>query len=125
MGTRVERNRHTGRVKSGLHVRSDILDSLLPMKTLRLLALLAALTTTALAEGKVEFKPDDTAATVLGRQVGQRVELRLKSGDKLAGKIEKVGDKAVHLAAIAGQELFDAVVLLDDVSAILIRTGGK
>jgi hypothetical protein len=83
-----------------------------------------AFTTSALAQGKVGFSAD-TAASVLKRQAGQRVELRLKSGEKIAGKVETVGDKAVHLSALTGQDFFDAVVLLEDVSAVLIRTGGK
>ncbi len=91
---------------------------------LQLLACLA-LAATALAEGKVGFAADDTAASVLKRQAGQRVELRLKSGEKIAGKVEAVGDKAVHLSALTGQDFFDAVVLLEDVSAVVIRTGGK
>ena len=96
------------------------------MKTLQLLFLVMLLTgTAAFADGKLEFQPTDTVKTVLDKQVGQKVELRLKGGEKLAGKVEKVGDKAVHLSAIAGQELFDAVVVLEDVAAVLIRTGGK
>lgn len=91
---------------------------------LTLLSILA-LTTAVLAEAKVGFLNDDTAASVLKRQAGQRVELRLKSGEKIAGKVEAVGDKAVHLSALTGQDFFDAVVLLEDVSAIVIRTGGK
>ena len=82
-----------------------------------------ALTATSLAQSKVGFAPDDTAASVLKRQAGQRVELRLKSGEKLAGKVEAVGEKTVHLSALTGPEFFDAVVLLDDVSAVIIRTG--
>ena len=84
-----------------------------------------AFTTSALAQGKVGFSADDTAASVLKRQAGQRVELRLKSGEKIAGKVETVGNNAVHLSALTGQDFFDAVVLLEDVSAVLIRTGGK
>lgn len=91
---------------------------------LRILAIIV-LTTTAFADGKVGFAADDTAASVLKRQAGQRVELRLKSGEKIAGKVEAVGDKAVHLSALTGQEFFDAVVLLDEISAVVIRTGGK
>ncbi len=95
------------------------------MKTLRIIALVTAIAATAFAEGKVEFKPDDTAASVLKRQVGQRVELRLKSGEKLAGKVEAIGEKTVHLSAVTGQELFDAVVVLEDVSVVLVRTAAK
>jgi len=90
-----------------------------------LLTVLTVLTlaTTTLAQSKVGFVPDDTAASVLKRQAGQRVELRLKSGEKLWGKVEAVGEKAVHLSALTGQDFSDAVVLLDDVSAVIIRTG--
>jgi hypothetical protein len=95
------------------------------MKTLRILALVTTLAASALAEGKVGFTPDDTVATVLTRQVGQRVELRMNSGEKLAGKVEAVGAKTVHLSSLTGQEFFDAVVALDKVSAVIIRTGGK
>jgi hypothetical protein len=96
------------------------------MKTLRFLTLVLLLTGAfAFADGKLEFQATDTIKTVLDKQVGQKVEVRLKGGEKIAGKVEKVGDKAVHLSAIAGQELFDAVVVLDDVAAVLVRTGGK
>ena len=95
------------------------------MKALRILSITLALTASALAEGKVDFKADDTTASVLKRQAGQRVELRLKSGEKLVGKVEAVGDKAVHISAVAGQEMFDAVVTLEDISAVLIRTAAK
>ncbi len=92
------------------------------MKTLSLLALMTTLATATAADSKVGFTPDDTAATVLTRQVGQRVELQLRSGQKIAGKIEGVGKTAVHVSAVTGQEFFDAVVILEDISAVLIRT---
>ena len=95
------------------------------MKTLQLLILSTALATTALADARVDFKPDDTTATVLKRQEGQRVELRLKSGEKFSGKVEAIGLKAVHLSALSGQELFDAIIMLDDIAAVLIRTSSK
>ncbi len=39
----------------------------------------------------LEPKADDTVKSVLARQVGQNVELRLKNGEKIAGKVEMVG----------------------------------
>ena len=94
------------------------------MKTLRLLLLAITLTATAFAD-KLAFDPADTVATILKKQTGQKVELLTKSGQKLGGKIEVVGEKAVHLSAITGQDFFDAVVMIDDISAVLVRTGGK
>ena len=93
------------------------------MKHILCLLILAA--NLALADAPIGFQPADTTATVLKRQAGQRVELRLKSGEKISGKVEAVGDKTVHLSAVTGQELFDAVVVLDDISAVLVRTGAK
>jgi hypothetical protein len=93
------------------------------MKTLALFALMATLTTASLsADDKVGFKPNDTTASVLQRQAGQKVEIRLKSGDKIAGKIEAVGESTVHVSSLTGQEFYDAIVLLEDISAIVIRT---
>jgi hypothetical protein len=94
------------------------------MKTLRHLALAAMLTSAAFAD-KLAFDSADTAATILVKQTGQKVELRMKSGEKISGKVEAVGGKAVHLSALAGQEFYDAVVLIDEISAVIVRTGGK
>jgi hypothetical protein len=94
------------------------------MKTLQILTLTAAMTATALAD-KLAFDAADTAASILKKQTGQKVELRMKSGEKLGGKVEAVGAKAVHLSALTGQEFFDAAVMLDDISAVIVRTGGQ
>ena len=95
------------------------------MKTLALLALIGSLATATLAADKVGFVDTDTPATVLARQVGQTVDLRLKSGEKISGKLKAVGGKTVHITALSGQEFYDAVVVIDDISAVVIRNDGK
>ena len=90
------------------------------MKTLRILTLLTTLTCAAMADGK--FDAADTTASALKKQIGQRVELRMKSGEQIAGKLEAVGDKAAHVTALSGMELFEAVVSLDDISAVIFRS---
>jgi hypothetical protein len=92
------------------------------MKYAALALVFAALLATGFAEGKVDFQTSDTVKTVLERQAGQKVELRLSSGEKIGGKVEKVGEKTVHLSAVTGQEFFDAVVVLEEVTAVLVRT---
>jgi hypothetical protein len=92
------------------------------MKNTLFALVFTALLATGFAEGKVDFQTSDTIKTVLERQAGQKVELRLTSGEKLSGKVEKVGEKTVHLSAITGQEFFDAVVVLEEVTAVLVRT---
>ncbi len=94
------------------------------MKNL-LLILVLTLVASFTASAGLEFQPSDTMATVLKRQVGQRVEVRLTSGEKLAGKVAAVGETTVHLSALTGQEFFDAVVVLDDISAVVVRAGGN
>ena len=74
------------------------------------------------AQGKVDLQPSDTILGILQKNVGQTVELRMKSGEKIGGKIEKVGDKLVHLSQLTGAEFFDAAVDAADVSAVIVRT---
>lgn len=92
------------------------------MKALTVLALMTTLASSTIAADKVGFTASDTPATVLKRNEGQKVELRLKSGEKLSGKVTAVGEKSLHLSELTGQEFYDAVVLLDDVSVVIIRT---
>jgi hypothetical protein len=60
-------------------------------------------------------------ASILRRQNGQVVELRLVSGEKIGGKVEKVGENLVYLTQLTGQEFFEAVVDLESVSAVVVR----
>jgi hypothetical protein len=77
------------------------------------------------AQGKIDLQPSDTIVGILQKNVGQTVELRMKSGEKIAGKIEKVGDKLVHLSQLTGAEFFDAAVDTADVSAVVVRAKSK
>ena len=95
------------------------------MKTIQLLILTLAMNAAALADNALAPVKDSTHATVLQAQSGKLVELRLKSGEKLGGKVTFVGDHVVHLTAITGQEMFEATVSLDAISAVLVRTNAK
>jgi hypothetical protein len=74
------------------------------------------------AQGKIDLQTSDTVLGILQKNVGQVVELRMKSGEKIGGKIEKVGDKLVHLSQLTGAEFYDAAVDTADVSAVVVRT---
>ena len=87
--------------------------------------IIVAICVTALGQAKVELQATDTMRTVLERQVGQVVDLRLESGEKMGGKIEKVTDKLVHLSALSGAEFYDAVVDIEGISAVTVRTKTK
>lgn len=96
------------------------------MKTLRTLALVIAFTSPVLAaDPGLAPKSDDSIQTVLKRQVGHKVELRLESGSSIAGKVESVGESTVFLTALTGAEFYEAVVVLDDISAVVARSAAK
>ncbi len=87
-------------------------------------AAILLLTVTSAFAG-LEPKADDTVKSILSRQVGQSVELRLKNGEKIAGKVEMVGKDLVQLTQLAGAEFYEAVVVMDDVAAVVARAKAK
>ena len=84
-------------------------------------ALLLCATFTATA-ADLKVAPGDTIESVLGAQKDKRVTLRLRSGHELNGTVRAVGAKVVQISAPAGREFFDAVVPLDAIEAVLVRT---
>jgi hypothetical protein len=93
--------------------------------SLVILFILAVVHSNLFAQNKIELQPSDTIISILQRNTGQVVELRMKSGEKISGKVEKVGDKLVHLSQLTGAEFFDAAVDTSDVAAVIVRTKGK
>src|SRR3982074_3325125 len=83
------------------------------------------LATAGWAESTIDLQPNDTIQTVLQRQVGQPVELRMKSGEKLGGKLEKLNEKVAHLTQLTGAEYFDAVVAVENIAAVVVRAKTK
>jgi hypothetical protein len=81
--------------------------------------------TNLFGEGKIDLQTGDTILGILQKNVGQTVELRMKSGEKIAGKVEKVGDKLVHISQLTGAEFFDAAVDAADIAAVIVRTKSK
>ncbi|HYJ04381.1 MAG TPA: hypothetical protein VEX43_04565 [Chthoniobacterales bacterium] len=77
------------------------------------------------AQSKIDLQTGDTILSILQKNTGQTVELRMKSGDKIGGKVEKVGDKLVHLSQLTGAEFFDAAVDSEEVAAVVLRTKSK
>ncbi len=75
----------------------------------------------AFAQSKPVLQPNDTIHSILAQQVGKPVELRMKSGEKMAGKLEKVSDKLAHLSQLADADFYDAVVEIESVAAVVVR----
>ena len=87
--------------------------------TLLLAALLA--TQPALAQ-ELKVGSAATVESLITAQKGKRITVRTRSGQELTGVVREVTPKLVHLGGLAGREFFDAVVALDSVEAVIVRT---
>lgn len=70
---------------------------------------------------KLDIQSSDTIKSILLRQTGKQVKLRLRNGEELGGVVSKVGDNVVQLSELTGREFFDAAVSLDAISAVIVR----
>src|SRR5262249_10721033 len=88
--------------------------------------IIAAMTCSSLlAQEKATLQPNATVLGILQGSVGKGVELHLRSGEKMGGKVAQVTDNIVHLSNLAGAEFFDAFVDVKDVSAVVVRVAGR
>ena len=85
------------------------------MKLVTVGILSAALLATPLVASAADIK------ATLESHKGKRVSLRLQAGEDVTGKVVSVEGGTVHLTELAGREFFDAVVEIDDVSAVIYR----
>jgi hypothetical protein len=94
--------------------------------SLRLGIIIAALACSSLlAQEKATLQPNATVFGVLQGTAGKAVELHLRSGEKMGGKVAEVTDNVVHLSHLTGAEFFDAFVNVSDVSAVVVRVSGR
>jgi hypothetical protein len=49
---------------------------------------------------------------------GKDVHLLLRSGQTIQGYVKSVGDHFLHLEKLAGKDFYDALVRMDDISAV-------
>ena len=63
-----------------------------------------------------------TVESLITAQKGKRVTVRTRSGQELTGVVREVTPRFVQLGALSGREFFDAVVSLDAVEAVIVRT---
>ena len=85
------------------------------------LVMIAVVNPNAIAQTSLDLQANDTIRTVLGRQVGKPVELRLKSGEKIGGKLAKVTDRLAHLSQLADADFYDAAVEIDSIAVVVVR----
>jgi hypothetical protein len=74
---------------------------------------------------KPAIQPNATVISILQGNAGKAVELQLRSGEKIGGRVGQVTDNILHLSHLTGAEFFDASVDVKDISAVVIRAGGR
>lgn len=96
-------------------------------RTVLLLTLLVlpALTVAADRKDKYLINPNDDIKTILEKEIDLPVKLRLKSGAEINGTVARVGVHVVQIAELAGMEFYDAVININDISAVLFKVRKK
>jgi hypothetical protein len=87
-----------------------------------LLGATLAFATMSASSAELNIAANQNVESVLAVQKGKRVSVRLRSGQEISGSVKHVTPRLVQIAAIAGKEFFDAVIPLEAVEAVLIRT---
>ena len=77
------------------------------------------------AQEKVSLQPNATVLSILQASAGKAVELHLRSGEKVGGKVGQVTDNLVFLSNLTGAEFYNAFVDVKNVSAVVVRAGGR
>ena len=91
-------------------------------RALSTLLIAAALACAAPVHAQLQVSSSDTVESVLRAQKDKRVTLRLRSGQEITGVVRTSNARVVQIGAVSGREFFDAVVPLEAIDAVLIRT---
>ncbi len=67
------------------------------------------------------ISPSDTTQSFIAAHKGERVMLRMRSGQELSGLVRDSSERLVVLGEVSGREFFDAVIPVDAVEAVLVR----
>lgn len=76
-------------------------------------------------KGSYVIRPTDSMRAILESDVGLPVKLRLRSGNEISGTVTRVGNGIVQISEVSGMEFYDAIVNIDDISALLIKARSK
>lgn len=90
-----------------------------------LLSMLAAPVGSWAEETAFKLKPSETMREVLAEYSGKLVALRLESGEEIEGTVTLVGNSLVHISKLTGKEFYDAIVSIDKISAVRMRTRSR
>lgn len=74
------------------------------------------------AADEFRISGSDNVQSVLTSLKGKRVTVRVRSGQELTGTVREINARLVQLGGLSGKEFYDAVVPMDAVDAVLVRT---
>jgi hypothetical protein len=66
----------------------------------------------------VQFDTSLTMADNLKTYMGKDLTIHLRSGKSLQGYVKTVGSGLLHLEKLAGKDFYDALIRIEDISAI-------
>jgi len=69
----------------------------------------------------VSFNVGSTLKDNLDSLVGKDIFVGLRSGKVYQGYVKAVGNGLLHLEKIAGKDFYDALIRLDDISAVEVK----
>ena len=93
------------------------------MNILKLSMLLAcaALAQTGYADG-LSIKAGDTLQKQVAALKGKKVTVKLQGTEELTGIVKESTNELLQLSELSGKEFFDAIIDMNKVTAILVRT---
>ena len=65
-----------------------------------------------------QFDPSFSFADNLKLYIGKIIIVHLKSGETFQGIVKAVGNNNVHLEKLTGKDFYDALIRIDEISAI-------
>ncbi len=69
----------------------------------------------------LEITNNDSIESVLTAHMGKRVTIKLDSGQELSGIVKQVTDDLTHISELTGMEFYDAVIVNDEILAVVVR----
>jgi hypothetical protein len=72
-------------------------------------------------ESGFQFGKDNALQVNLLQFKGKTIEIQLKSGGQLAGKLSEVGTQSILLKELHGKEYYDALIVIDEIAAVIYK----
>jgi hypothetical protein len=93
-----------------------------PLLAVMAASFLLALSALPAEAQELSVSASDSIQSVLAARKGKPVTVRLSGGQELTGTVREATGKLLVLGALSGREFFDAVIPLEKIEAVLVRT---